>query len=61
MKVYQDGEALEHMEYNERLRELGLFSLNERGVNGGLTAVFHCLMVGCREDRVKFFSMVTQW
>lgn len=38
----------------ERLRERGLFSLKKRH----LTAVFCCLMVGCRKDGVKFFSEV---
>lgn len=54
MKGYQDGEGLESMVCNERLRELGFFRLNKRRVKGDLTAVFHCLMVGRRED--KFFS-----
>lgn len=38
----------------ERLRERGLFSLKKRD----LTAVFCCLIIGCRKDGVKFFSEV---
>lgn len=58
VKGSQGGEGLEHTKY-ERLRWLGVFSLNKRKVKGNLTAVFHCLMVEHREGRIKFFSKVT--
>jgi len=61
VKGYQNGEQLEHMKYSDRLRELGLFSHDKGRIKEDLTAVFCCLIVGGREDSVKFFSKVTQW
>jgi len=53
---HKNDPRLEHLSYEERQRELALFSLEKRRLQGDLAAAFQYLKGACRKDGEGLFT-----
>lgn len=53
------GRALENLFCEERLRELGLSSLEKRKLSGDLSNAHKCFQGRCQDNGARLFSVVT--
>jgi len=51
--------GLKHLLHEERLRELGLFSLEKSRLGGNLINVYKYVMVGSEEEATRLFSVMS--
>ena len=50
--------GMEHLSYEDKLRELGLFSLKKRRLQGALIAAFQYLKGKCKTEKDRLFSRI---
>ena len=48
--------GLEHLSWEDRLRELGLFRLEKRRLQGDLMVAFQCWKGGCKQEGERLFT-----
>ena len=58
MEDHKDIKGLEHLPYEERLGDLGLFSLEKRRLRGELINIYKYLNCASQRDTVNLFSVI---